>query len=89
MSGSAQDFFIVSSIAKNNFKGDKTMDAINVGWLSILPPIIAIVLALITKEVISSLIIGILSGTLIYSFATGGGIVKAIEVIFSLMAEKL
>ena len=65
------------------------MDAINVGWLSILPPIIAIVLALITKEVISSLIIGILSGTLIYSFATGGGIVKAIEVVFSLMAEKL
>ena len=32
--------------------------AISVGWLSILPPIIAIILALITKEVISSLLIG-------------------------------
>ncbi len=35
--------------------------------LSILPPVIAIVLALITKEVYSSLFIGILAGGLIYS----------------------
>ncbi len=35
--------------------------------LAILPPIIAIVLALITKEVYSSLFIGILAGGLIYS----------------------
>ena len=69
--------------------GDSHMDAIDVGWLSILPPIIAIVLALITKEVISSLIIGILSGTLIYAFSTGGGVVKAVDVAFSLMAGKL
>lgn len=65
------------------------MEAINAGWLSILPPIIAITLALLTKEVISSLIIGILSGTLIYAFSTGGGVVKAIEVTFGLMSEKL
>lgn len=36
------------------------------GW-SLLPPIIAILLALITKEVYSSLFIGILSGALLYS----------------------
>ena len=36
------------------------------GW-ALLPPIIAIVLALITKEVYSSLFIGILSGALLYS----------------------
>lgn len=65
------------------------MDAINAGWLSIIPPIIAIALALLTKEVISSLIIGILSGTLIYAFSTGGGVVKAIDVTFGLMAQKL
>ena len=35
--------------------------------LALLPPIIAIVLALITKEVYSSLFIGILSGALLYS----------------------
>ena len=39
------------------------MDAVYVGWLSILPPVIAIILALITKEVLFSLITGILSGT--------------------------
>ena len=36
------------------------------GW-ALLPPIIAIVLALITKEVYSSLFIGILSGAILYS----------------------
>ena len=65
------------------------MDAINVGFLSIIPPVIAIVLALVTKEVISALIVGIFSGTLIYAFSTGGGIVKAVDVTFGLMAEKL
>lgn len=39
----------------------------NAGWLSILPPVIAILLALITKEVISSLLVGIFAGALIYS----------------------
>ena len=65
------------------------MEAIDVGLLSILPPVVAIILALITKEVISSLIIGIFSGTLIYAFHTGGGIVKAVDVTIHLMAEKL
>ena len=36
-------------------------------FLAILPPVIAIVLALITKEVYSSLFVGILAGGLIYS----------------------
>ncbi|MGL4343758.1 MAG: Na+/H+ antiporter NhaC family protein [Cellulosilyticaceae bacterium] len=65
------------------------MEAIDVGLLSILPPLIAIGLALLTKEVISSLIVGILSGTMIYAFNTGGGVVKGIDVTFALMAEKL
>ena len=45
---------------------------VNVGFWAILPPIIAIILALITKEVISSLLVGIFSGALIYSIALGG-----------------
>ena len=36
-------------------------------WFALLPPIIAIALALMTKEVYSSLFIGILSGALLYS----------------------
>ena len=56
------------------------------GWLTILPPIIAIVLALITKEVISSLLLGILSGTLIYARFD---VIQAVDTTFSIMADKL
>ena len=56
------------------------------GILSIVPPIVAIALALITKEVITSLLIGILSGGLIY---TGGNIISALETVFELMGTKL
>ena len=55
-------------------------------WASILPPIIAIGLALVTKEVISSLLLGILSGVLIYS---GGNIVGAVETLFVIMGDKI
>jgi hypothetical protein len=36
-------------------------------WIALIPPIIAILLALLTKEVYSSLFIGILSGALLYA----------------------
>jgi len=42
--------------------------AINVGIWSIVPPLLAIALALITKEVIFSLVLGIISGIMIYGF---------------------
>lgn len=56
------------------------------GWLSLLPPIIAIVLALITKEVIVSLLCGIFAGALIF---TNGNFIKAPITIFSIMQEKI
>ena len=44
-------------------------------WISLLPPIIAIALALITKEVYSSLFLGILSGAVLYAnFSLSGTI---------------
>lgn len=58
----------------------------NAGWLSILPPIIAIVLALITKEVISSLLIGIFAGALIYA---NGNPIQMLETSFGVMGEKI
>lgn len=51
---------------------------------SVLPPIIAIVLALITKEVYSSLLIGIIMGGLLYS---AGNPIKAIRDCFGIMSE--
>ena len=53
---------------------------------SLLPAVIAIVLALITKEVYSSLFIGILAGGVIYSFGSGsfwGGFEKTVTHTFS------
>lgn len=65
------------------------MDMIDVGFLSLVPPILAIVLALLTKEVISSLMVGIFSGAIIYAFNTGGGIIEALDISLSYMGEKL
>jgi len=40
-------------------------------WLSILPPLVAIVMALIIKEVLSSLFVGVLTGTFIMALFAG------------------
>lgn len=53
---------------------------------AILPPVVAIVLALITKEVYSSLLIGIVMGGLLYA---AGNPIKAIETVFSIMTTKI
>lgn len=47
-------------------------------WLSVLPPLIAIAVALIFREVISALFIGLLSGTIIISYYNGLSIFKAL-----------
>ena len=66
------------------------MDAYNAGWLSILPPIIAIVLALWTKEVFFSLMLGILSGTFIYAVGMDLNILMGtVETAFALMVKKV
>ncbi|MDO4865216.1 MAG: Na+/H+ antiporter NhaC family protein [Clostridia bacterium] len=62
---------------------------IETGWLSLLPPIIAIALALMTKEVYSSLFIGLFSGMLIYTFASGGTIVNTAATTFDMMSTKI
>ena len=62
---------------------------IETGWVSILPPLIAITLALLTKEVYSSLFIGLFSGMLIYAFAGGGTIVSAVATTFDMMYSKI
>ena len=55
---------------------------------SLLPPIIAIALALITKEVYSSLFIGILSGALLYSnFNPWGMVTNSFDVMVSKLAD--
>lgn len=67
------------------------MEPYYAGFLSILPPIVAVILALVTKEVFSSLIIGILTGTLIYTIGMGSDlvVVKTLENTFSIMVQKV
>ena len=56
-------------------------------WLSILPPVIAIVMALLLKEVISALFMGVFSGTFLMALyaghrpfeALGGGLLRVVD----------
>lgn len=67
------------------------MEPYYAGWLSLLPPVTAIVLALLTKEVISSLLVGILTGSFIYAVGTGADLVLAstIEQTFAIMSKRV
>ena len=57
-------------------------------FLSLLPPIIAIVLALITKEVYMSLFVGILSGSLLYTmFHPVQTVTKTFDTIIAKLAD--
>lgn len=53
---------------------------------ALMPPIVAIVLALITKEVYVSLLIGILAGGLFYA---NFNVLDALETTFSIMSERV
>lgn len=61
----------ILTVAINGETAETELNAIPL-WLSVLPPLIAIILALLLKEVISSLFIGILSGTVIMSIYGNG-----------------
>ena len=62
------------------------MESVYVGAWSLLPPVVAIVLALITKEVVFSLVAGVLSGTIIYASAAGlNPVVAPVNVMFELI----
>ena len=68
-------------------------DLINTGLWSIVPPILALGLALITKEVYSSLTIGVFSGLVIYQFSlNGAGIPQLIDsftMLPQIMAQQI
>ena len=66
------------------------MEAVQAGWLSILPPVLAIILALLTKDVVFSLLLGTLSGTVVYSLLAGlNPVIGPIEVLFESMVTNI
>ena len=68
-------------------------DLISTGFWSIVPPILALVLALVTKEVYSSLIIGVFSGMIIYQFTLNGAgfeqLISSFTMVPQMMAEQI
>jgi len=67
-----------------NIEQSKSFSAIPL-WMSILPPLIAIVMALLFKEVFSALFVGLFSGTLIiYSFQEGSILTAFFKAIFAI-----
>ena len=68
-------------------------DLIATGLWSIVPPILALVLALITKEVYSSLTVGVFVGMIIYQFTLNGAgaeqLVASFTMVPQMMAEQI
>ena len=57
-------------------------NATKFGLITIIPPLLAIVLAFITKNVVVSLFLGVLSGSLILQLGNGENIFSAIVLSF-------
>lgn len=62
---------------------------IDTGVLSIVPPILALALALITKEVYSSLTLGVFTGMLIYTFSVDGASVGSVIDAFCMVPQMM
>lgn len=59
------------------------------GWLAVLPPIIAITLAITTREILLSLFLGIFSGGLILSgYNPIGALTKTIEIVANSLGDE-
>lgn len=65
------------------------MEPMDAGFLSVLPPLVALVLAFITKEVITSILSGVFVGTIIYTVMKRLPIYNAISIVISLLVEKM
>lgn len=65
------------SIGVDDFYWEKPITPIPL-WLSVLPPLVAIILALLLREVFFALFTGILTGTFIIAFYQGNGFFSAL-----------
>ena len=65
------------------------MAPVDAGFLSLVPPLTALVLAFVTKEVISSLLLGVFSGTIIYTILKRLPWFNAVSIVITLLVEKM
>ena len=74
-------------------EGMEGFELISTGAWSIIPPLLALGLALLTKEVYSSLLAGVFSGLIIYEFTLEGAgvsqLIKAFTYIPTILAQQI
>ncbi|MEG0497409.1 MAG: Na+/H+ antiporter NhaC family protein, partial [Carnobacterium sp.] len=74
--------------ANANFVGENGT-GVNYGLFTLVPPVVAIVLAFITKDVIISLFIGVFSGAFVLHLADSNMIVAFVQAFLSVVSYAL
>ena len=66
----------------------RTYEPVDVGWLCLVPPLLTMVVALLTKEVIISLLLGVMVAITIYILKSHLSFVQMIQFFFSILTSR-
>ena len=66
----------------------RAYEPVDVGWLCLVPPLLTMVVALLTKEVVISLLLGVMVAVLIYIIKSHLSFVQMIQVFFSILMSR-
>src|SRR5690554_5506323 len=72
-------------LSSNTVLAAEAEEATSYGWLSILPPLVAITLAFITKNVVLSLFIGIFSGAFILQLGDNNFFMAIVQAFLNIV----
>jgi Na+/H+ antiporter NhaC len=72
-------------LSSNTVLAAEAEETVSYGWFSIIPPLVAITLAFITKNVVLSLFIGIFSGAFILQLADSNFIMAIVQAFLSIV----
>jgi len=64
-------------------------EVVDIGSWALLPPLISIGVAMLTREIVISLFLGVFSGASLYAFASGGAFLKAADTILSVLSTRI
>ncbi|AOR22287.1 Na+/H+ antiporter NhaC family protein [Clostridium taeniosporum] len=82
-------FFMTSTVAFAEEVDPSVINSTKFGWFTILPPLVAIILAFITKDVVISLFIGILSGSFLLNLSGGNPFYALIQAFLDFVQRAL
>lgn len=81
--------FPTNILCNTDMQSLASMEPVDAGFLSILPPLVALIMAFITKEVITSILSGVFVGTIIYTVMKRLPWYNVISIVVSLLVEKM